>query len=263
MKKYLLTVLALLLIFSCSDRQPSITGENANQDNLILSVLWFQKSAEMRALYYQGYNIAKSRLLEKIKPLPHGKPKAVIMDIDETILDNSPLEAQQVLKNIPFSDSLWKSWINKSAAGACPGALEFTRFADSLHIDVFYITNREMPEEMKPTLENLRRLGFPFADTMHIVLRTKESSKETRRRLVCGKYEVLLLIGDNLADFDSVFDTRGEDLGFGAVETAKEKFGSDFIVLPNPMYGPWVNAAIRQQNGETTNQKILNSLIGF
>jgi 5'-nucleotidase (lipoprotein e(P4) family) len=94
-------------------------------------------------------------------------------------------------------------------------------------------------------------------------MKTDMSSKETRRRTIAGKYNILMLIGDNLADFDAVFDRREEDLGFDAVDQNREKFGTEFIILPNPMYGPWINAAIKNQPGATTREKVLNALKGF
>ena len=109
----------------------------------------------------------------------------------------------------------------------------------------------------------LKALGFPDADTTHLVLKKGVSSKELRRKAIAEKYDILMLIGDNLADFDVVFDKRGEDLGFSAVSLNREKFGTEFIILPNPMYGPWINAAIKDQTGETVREKILNVLEGF
>jgi 5'-nucleotidase (lipoprotein e(P4) family) len=263
MKKLPVLILIVFVLSSCAVKRTGNISSAENQDPLLLSVLWFQKSAEMKALYYQGYNIAKRSLAQKLITSPGNKLKAVIMDIDETILDNSPSEAYQILNNVPFTDQLWKEWVKKASAEPCPGALEFTKFADSLNVEVFYVTNRKMPDEYNPTIQNLNRFGFPFIDSNHLVLKTDESSKETRRIEIAEKYDILMLIGDNMADFDAVFDKRGEDLSFGAVEENKNKFGSEFIVLPNPMYGPWINAALKDKQGENTREKMLKSLKSF
>jgi len=263
MKTIISLATLLLLLASCRVNEPKDAGIPENQDALLLSVLWFQKSAEMQALFYQGYNIAKSSLVENLKRIQGNKPLAVIMDIDETILDNSPSEAYQILNNVPFSMPMWKNWVNQASAKPLPGALEFTRFADSLDVEVFYVTNRELPDEYAPTLLNLKNAGFPFADTVHLVLKADVSSKEIRRKTIAEKYDIIMLVGDNLADFDALFDKRGNDLGFKSVEENKELFGTRFIVLPNPMYGPWINAAIKESEGKTMKEKILNTLKGY
>ncbi len=263
MRRLFFLFIIVPLFFSCSIKRNITNSLPENQDPLLLSVLWFQKSAEMQALYYQGYNIAKSSLTEKLNKSGNSQPKAVIMDIDENILDNSPVEAFQVIENVPFSDSLWLAWVNKARARPLPGVLDFVKYAESRGVEIFYVTNRKSPEEYKPTLSNLRSMGFPFADSIHIVLRTDVSSKESRRKAISEKFDVLLLIGDNLADFDVVFDNRNDDLGVGAVKENMSKFGDRFIILPNPMYGPWINAAIKNAAGKSTREKIINTLQSF
>jgi 5'-nucleotidase (lipoprotein e(P4) family) len=262
MKKIIILAI-ITLIASCAVQKSEPVVVQDSQDQLLLSVLWFQKSAEMKALYFQGYNIAQKSLAEKIKDQTSSRPKAVVMDIDETVLDNSPSEVYLIENNVRFSDEIWKKWVNTVSAKACPGALEFTKFAEAVNVEVFYVTNRDMPEELEPTMKNLKDAGFPYADVKHLVLKTDASSKEARRKILAEKYDILLFIGDNLADFDAVFDKRGPDLGFGAVSENKNKFGKDFIILPNPMYGPWVNTALKDAEGTTTREKILNMLEGF
>lgn len=249
--------------YSCSIKHNISNSLPENQDPLLLSVLWFQKSAEMRALYYQGYNIAKTSLTEKLVRSDNRQPKAVIMDIDETILDNGPFEAFQIIENVPFSDSLWLVWVKKACAKPLPGVMDFVNYAESKGVEIFYVTNRKSPEESEPTLNNLLKMGFPFADSIHLILKTDVSSKEGRRKAISVKYDILLLIGDNLADFDVVFDKRENDLGFGAVKENMNKFGDRFIILPNPMYGPWINAAIKNEPGKSTREKLINTIQSF
>jgi 5'-nucleotidase (lipoprotein e(P4) family) len=263
MKKIVCFFISATLLFSCAVKQPSGNLTSESQDYLLLSVLWFQKSAEMKALYYQGYNIAQKSLAEQLQKRDNKEPVAVVMDIDETIIDNSPSEAYQIIHNAPFSDLMWKNWVNISSAKTCPGALEFVKYAESQKVEVFYVTNRQMPDELQPTINNLKENGFPYADTLHLVLRNNTSSKESRRRALSEKYDIVLLIGDNLADFDTIFDSRAGDLGFGAVIKNREKFGREFIILPNPMYGPWINAAIKDMPGKTVREKMVKALEGF
>ena len=263
MRKISLILVIPVLFCSCSNRLHTKTSKSDNQDHLLLSVLWFQRSAEMQAMFYQSYNFAKKSLLEKLKNCDKRKPKAIVMDIDETVLDNSPVEALQIINNLPFSDSLWFSWIRKASAEALPGVVDFTRFSDSLGVEIFYVSNRKDKEEYLPTLNNLIEKDLPFADSLHIMLRSDISSKEIRRKSIEEKYDILLFIGDNLADFDEVFDNRGDDLGFGAVKSNEKRFGTDFILLPNTMYGPWINSAIRKQNGTTERDKMINALRSY
>lgn len=162
----------------------------------------------------------------------------MVVDIDETVLDNTPFEIKCIETGKGYSGDSWIKWTGMGKAKALPGALEFLKYAKSKNVDVFYVSNRK-PAEKQATLKNLDSLGFPYADTTHLVLRTKESSKEERRLKISVDYEIIMYIGDNIADFDGIFDKRGDDLGFSLVEQNKSKFGNTFIMLPNPMYGDW------------------------
>jgi 5'-nucleotidase (lipoprotein e(P4) family) len=263
MRNVIKVIFVLFVLISCNQKEKKVSQQKENQDALLLSVLWYQKSGEMEALYYQGYNIAKKSLLEKLITPDNKKPKAVIMDIDETVLDNSPVEAYQVIHNVPFSDSVWNKWVNMSSAEPLPGALEFIKFAESKGVEVFYVTNRTSPGAFNATIKNLLEQGVPFADSVHLILKTNESSKKLRREAIAEIYDILLFIGDNLADFDDAFDVRGEDLGIGEVKSRSNEFGNKFIILPNPMYGPWINAAVKSIKDNSSRERIMKSLVSF
>jgi 5'-nucleotidase (lipoprotein e(P4) family) len=263
MRKIMFLLIFFPVFLSCGNKQVINNSLPENQDALLLAVLWFQKSPEMQAMYYQCYNNATKSLGEKLSSSDNRKPKAVVMDIDETILDNSQVEAYQVIHNVAFSDSLWNRWTDVAIAEPLPGALEFTLYAKSQGVEVFYITNRSKTTANESTLANLRTKGFPFADSQHLILKTTTSLKGERRQEIALKYDILLFIGDNIGDFDSVFDNRDEDLAFGAIIQNKNKFGDSFIILPNPMYGPWINAAIKNSSGNTTREKLLNTIKSF
>jgi 5'-nucleotidase (lipoprotein e(P4) family) len=263
MRNVISVIFVLVFLISCGEKSGNVAAPPDNQDPLLLSVLWYQRSAEMQALYYQGYNIARSSLEEKLGKSGNRKPKAVVMDIDETVLDNSPVEAYQVVKNFPFSDSVWNRWVSLCIAEPLPGAKEFIKFAESRGVEVFYVTNRSAQGSFEPTIRNLKVKGLPFADSTHLILKTDVSSKKIRRDAISEKYDILLLIGDNLSDFDEIFDNRGSDLAFGAVKDKMNEFGSRFIILPNPMYGPWVNAATKNTPGNSAREKLLKSIYSF
>ena len=204
----------------------------------VTAVLWFQRSAEYRALCYQAYNLAELRIKEYLANPDHEKKPAVIFDIDETLLDNTPQEAKNILEGKSFSEESWKAWVDQASAATVPGALEFCRWLASNEIEVFYVSNRKNTEGTY-TLLNLQKYNFPYPDRNHLYLRSDTSSKEFRRSMIGKQYNVIMLVGDNLSDFDQVFEDRSVNSGYAAVDSLRAEFGKKFIVLPNPIYGDW------------------------
>jgi len=266
--KKLIIVTGMIMLTACGTvRKGTVPSDGTSspsetQDHLILATLWYQQSAEMKALYYQCFRNAETALSENLALSDKTKPAAVVLDIDETVLDNSPYQVWQVHENKPFTDQDWTRWVNMAQAEPLPGALEFTRHADSLGVEVFYVSNRDVTG-MNPTIANLGACGFPNADTTHLLLKQSGSSKIERRALIEKNYEILLLIGDNLADHSGAYERRGPGLGFAAVEADKEQFGTRYIILPNPMYGNWLTEIMRQSEGTTTREKLLKMLRGY
>jgi 5'-nucleotidase (lipoprotein e(P4) family) len=195
-------------------------------------------------------------------PTSHKKPAAVVLDIDETLLDNSPFQGWQVIEKKSFNNDDWFRWVELARARPLPGAVEFTRCADSLGVEVFYVSNRTI-REMGPTIENMAAWGFVNADTTHMLLKETTSSKAERRALIENDYEIILLIGDNLADLGSVYEKRGPDHGFEAVDADRNLFGTRYIMLPNPMYGDWLNDLLRAAPGRTGRERLVNLLESF
>jgi len=234
----LLTILLLLL-------SPSllVTAQQADNESQIGAVLWMQTSGERAALSYQAFSLARMMLDRDLRTRSRMR-RAVIVDIDETIMDNSRNQAWLIKNNQSFNDQNWLAWVNRAEGTAIPGAVEFLKYASSRGVRVFYITNRKAAEK-EGTATNLRKLGFPNVNDETLLVRTdtKSSSKEPRRQSVSAKYRVVLLMGDNLNDFSDVFENAKTSAGRMTVtEQNKAKFGSRFIVLPNPMYGDWENA---------------------
>jgi len=252
MKKIkIILVIFIATLASCS-RNDDKKEVVSTQENLVNATIWFQRSPEMKALYYQGYNLAKLRVSEFVKQKTL-KPKAVVVDIDETMLDNSPFEAQQIFESKGFTPEMWKKWSDRASAKALPGAVEFTHFCDSLGVAIIYISNRGT-DEVETTLKNLDSLGFAFATKDYLYFKEKVSSKKIRRDKVTEKYEIVMLIGDNLNDLSEVFETRGEDWGTSIVEQNRKEFGNRFIVLPNPMYGEWEKSIYKGAKDLTAEQ---------
>ena len=168
--------------------------------------------------------------------------RAVIVDVDETVLDNSPYQAMLVKTRTSYESKSWHDWCEKAKAAAIPGAVEFLRYANSRGVRVFYISNRRETEK-QCTARNLKQAGFPDVSDETVLVRTDVSSKQPRRDAVAKKHRVVLLIGDNLNDFAEIFETsKTIDSRLAAVEQNKPNFGARFIVLPNVMYGAWEEA---------------------
>jgi len=201
------------------------------------AVLWQQHSGEFRALAFQAYNFARLSLLEQLKTADTTKRNCVVVDLDETVLDNSPFQGMELQKGISYNQADWEEWTRKGMADTVPGALRFLRFAARFNVEVFYVSNR-LTSEFEGTLHNLKRFGFPNADAAHLLLNSGTSDKEPRRQKILEDYHILLLCGDNLSDVSNVFyrenkNTREE------VDRVQQLFGTKYIVFPNPMYGDW------------------------
>jgi 5'-nucleotidase (lipoprotein e(P4) family) len=179
---------------------------------------------------------------------------AIVTDIDETFLDNSPASVHQALLGKDYEDAAWHEWTAQAMADTLSGALAFFNYAASKNIEVFYITNRD-EKDKAGTMANLQRFGFPFADNDHLIVRGTTSSKEDRRKQVAATREIILLLGDNLADFSILFDKKSEAERDQAVQQMAAEFGKRFILLPNFNYGGWEDAIYKNRRDWTPAQK--------
>jgi len=227
----------------------------ANNDHLLLATLFQQKAAEKRALSYQAFNMAKLVLDNEMRRAGLTKKLAIVVDIDETILDNSPFEAKCIIENSDYP-KYWNEWCELANARPLAGSVEFLNYAKSKGVDVFYITNRKI-KIYDATIKNLHEKGFPFADKEHLLMRTDKSDKEPRRNIVKANHEIVLLMGDNLGDFLNIFDNKNIEERFSLTDSLRNEFGRKFIVLPNPMYGSWVNELIYNNFDLTKEEKIV------
>lgn len=236
------TALAFSLLSTKTNAEPMAASTVNLPEQNTMSVLWFQTSGEAKALYHQGYNLAKLRLDEllKKKSMKAGRKPAIVLDIDETIVDNSPYQAWSAQSGKGHQVN-WNEWIDRAEAKPLPGALEFLRYANTRGVEIYYISNREEAQKTA-TIKNLKKIGAPQVNNRHVLLlQPEEKGKETRRREVAKTHDILLLFGDNLGDF-SGFDDLSVSGRAQAVERRKDEFGSKLIVFPNPMYGDWEGA---------------------
>ena len=241
---------------------PVVVDADANEN--LHAVLWTQTATEYRALALQTYAAARDALDDALADaswtaMPEQLelegyaelPPAVVLDVDETVLDNAAYQARLIEDDAVYDRESWSAWVAEEAAPAVPGALAFTRAADSLGIAVIYLTNRRGPGEAA-TRNNLAALGFPLDESFDAVLtrgdltRTGEPEFDTgekgpRREYVAERFRVLQLLGDNLGDFLSDVETTVEARTDLAAPYAGW-WGQRWFMLPNPQYGSWEGA---------------------
>lgn len=202
-----------------------------------LSIRWFRGSAEQRAGYLQAYDWATERLRAMVPGA--GGAWAVILDADETIIDNSTYQLRQARLGREFDAESWNAWARERAAAALPGAVAFTQEVRRMGGRVVIVTNRDAVV-CDDTRANLQALEVP----MDLVLcRGDTSDKNPRFRAVqegtaeagTPPLRVLMWVGDNIQDFPGMSQAAART----APEIAFDRFGRDWILLPNPMYGSW------------------------
>lgn len=236
-----------------SAQQPT-NAPLADTEYQAAAVLYMQKAAEYRALCYQAWNAAKIYLdadfekknLKKFPKEMRKMPRAIVVDIDETVLDNSPAQASGVKNRQGFELKSWYQWGEMRKAKAIPGAVGFLNYANSKGVKVFYVSNRDEVQR-QATADNLKAVGFPDVSNETLLLRQTESGKEPRRQSISAKYRIVILAGDNLDDFSNVFEKKPVADRFTETDKMREMFGKKFIVLPNAMYGTWENAIYEYQ----------------
>lgn len=235
---------------------PSTLQGTAENEYQAIAILYMQKAAEYRALAYQAFNIARWQLdtdlhIRNGKRLPKAeqkKPRAIVVDVDETVLDNSPAQACNLKYRQAFVLQDWYSWGEMRRAKAIPGAVEFLNYAVSKGVKVFYVSNRDRDPQLQPTIDNLKNVGFNDVSAENVLLRVKDdkgnniSTKTPRREFVSQKYRIVMLMGDNLDDFSDVFERKTIADRFAETDKAKDSWGKYWVVLPNAMYGTWENA---------------------
>ncbi|MBS1750318.1 MAG: 5'-nucleotidase, lipoprotein e(P4) family [Bacteroidetes bacterium] len=247
--KYSIVFIFCITLCSCKVQRVAVNPVSTSPlvtQGPLWGAVWQQKAAEYKALCFQAYNTARLRL-DLILNESHSRPPAIVTDIDETILDNSPYQVHSSLKNEEYTDSSWIIWTKKVECDTVPGALSFFQYAKSRGVEVFYITNR-LEEERPQTLKELQRWNFPDATNDHLILKTAGSGKGPRRDKVAANFDIVMLFGDNLSDFSAVFDKKELDDRDSQTRINAAMFGSTFIVLPNVMYGDWEGALYRYQH---------------
>jgi 5'-nucleotidase (lipoprotein e(P4) family) len=233
-------------------------------DDNLNAVLWVQRSEEYRANAISIYRAAADHLDAALKepnwdalvpaereaaaPLP-GLAPAVIMDIDETVLDNSPYQARLVANGQEYNEVSWAEWVAEKQARPVPGVLEFARAAEARGVTILYLSNRAQHLQ-EATLANLREVGLPVKDDsvflglgMHVEGCEQHGSEKLCRRRHAGReYRVLMQFGDQLGDFVEIA-TNTPEARSALMEEYGDWFGERWWMLANPTYGSWEPAA--------------------
>lgn len=243
-----------------------IAHENLN------GLLWMQTSAEFDALCRLVYKAAAEAAQKSLADTSWtasleqeqaggfaSLPPAVILDLDETVMDNTPYQALMARLGKGFDSKKWDEWVAKGTAGALPGAAEFLKGLADRSIAVYYVTNREYTRE-KEMVANLIALGLPVdLNGANILSRLEQpgwtSDKSSRRAEVAKTHRIILLIGDDLGDFVS----GARDLPEKRITLARlhsDMWGSRWFILPNPLYGSW-ESAVYGFDGKLKDNEIL------
>ncbi len=230
----------------------AVQAQETPQRDALLAALWMQRSVEFKGNALGIYTLARIQLDRaladrKWTAAPGEQkgdfadlPPAVILDLDETVLDNSRYQVWMVKNDQTFSLKTWNQFCADQVSTAIPGSLDFVKYAESKGVKVFYITNRDAETE-KDTRENMEKLGFPPAGNVDTYLMQREkpdwgSAKSSRRAVITRDYRVLLNLGDNFGDFDDRY--RGSEAErLKAFEENRERWGREWLVIANPTYG--------------------------
>lgn len=237
---------------------PAAASADVRANDNLNAVLWVQRAAEYDAVAQTVFRAATDKLDAALKDAQWdalapeergnaatGLPPAVVVDVDETVLDNSPYQARLVRNGKEYDEVSWDQWVAEKKARAIAGALDFTKAAAARGVTVLYISNRAVHLD-QATLANLRALGFPVKDdSVFLGLGTavkdceqNGTEKDCRRKLAGQKYRVLLQVGDQMVDFVQVISNTpdGRDALYAKYQ---DWFGQRWFMIPNPTYGSW------------------------
>lgn len=277
MRLLVLSLASALLLSGCAGAPVATTPAPAAApapqvpaaDDSLNATVWFQTSVERDLVYAAIYRAAGQRLDDALRDrhwdaLPRDErrndpsrlPPAIIVDVDETVLDNSPSQVRQIREGRGFNEAAWGQWVNERKARPLPGAIEFLTAAAAKGVTVFYISNRDA-SLAEATLANLRQAGFPiqgadqFLGLGTVVEGCEQdgSEKACRRRRVARDYRVLMQFGDQVGDFVQIVANTREGRR-EAMAPYQAWIGERWWPLPNPLYGSWEPALFGNDWGQ-------------
>lgn len=246
-------------------------GEPLKTDEQLNGLTWVQTSVEYPVSTVQAFRLAELRVNEALKdksvsaaleqPSDYEElPPAVIVDVDETVLDNSPFQAQLVESGQEFSPARWEAWVQRAQARAIPGAKAFVEFLKKRGVDLFYVTNRKLKD---PTLKNIRTELDPEAAADHLLCKYERkgwgSDKSSRRTEIAKTHRILLLVGDDYNDFASLGKTNPKER-VRLAQKQQDQWGVRWVLISNPLYGNWERSLYDYNFGLSRQEKINRKL---
>lgn len=253
--RYLQLIVVVLACQWSVAQTPAADTGRAN--GLVYAVAWKQTAAEYRALYYQGFNIARLHVESAIaRRQQYEKPLAVIADVDDTLLLSNAYWGYLVTVGMDFfDDAAWDDWIRENQTVASPGALSFLRFCYENNVEVFYVTNRDQgADTFTLALQNLIDAGFPYADDTHLTVLRETSNKEQVQKRIRESHDVVVMLGDNLNDFSRRYYVTDLDQRIALMEQDAEEYGSRYVLFPNPTDGHWIRAIFGESEPPPTEE---------
>jgi len=216
------------------------------QENRLLANLYMLTAAEYRACCLQTYRLAGERLAELLKaPAANGRPPAVVMDLDETVLDNGNFQTFLYRTHLAYDDRYWEVWERDfpDEVGMVPGAKGFIDAAEAAGVTVIYLSNR-VTRYKDSTVKALARNGLNVTGVAdRLYLKDGSSDKTARRKVAEEQFRVLLYFGDNLRDFSEEFKVKAGQTTVASraaqVDAAADRWGKSWFILPNSSYGEW------------------------
>ena len=215
--------------------QAAAADEACAPEAYAMALRYQQQSAEIDALQRQSYALATARLQQKIAAHPEADNLAIMTDLDETVIDNSALLVRDMQACHDFTGwDTWKVWEREGHPRLIPGARRFLNYADSQGVTIFYVSDRYQ-ENKASTLATLRSLHLPQVNDAQV--RLLGPSKGERRATIERDHELVLQLGDSLADFSSDFHHADLKDQHRLVAEDDAHFGDDWIMFPNASYG--------------------------
>lgn len=224
-------------------------------DNNYNSLKWYRNSIEKKAIYHEVFNNAYDKISTKVinNKLESGT-WGIISDIDETVLDNTNYQLENLKTNKQFVLKMFYKSLAKEQSPATPGAANFTCKIQQLGGKVIFVTNRDGTfnnNVIPSTINNLKKVGICF-DNILFANGSKPTDMDKNNRfnaVVMGDYKNVLSIntmkdiniigylGDNIQDFPNMSQSKLENVDVN--DTIFTQFGTTYFELPNPTYGSW------------------------
>ncbi|AUX72695.1 5'-nucleotidase, lipoprotein e(P4) family [Erwinia pyrifoliae] len=228
----------LTLSFTSTAVLAAAASSSCPAQNYEMALRYQQKSAEVMALQLQTYRFAQARFDQKLGQLSAPEKAAIVLDLDETVIDNSALLVRDAKECHDYTQwDTWDSWEKHGNPRLIPGAKAFLENVNNKKVRIFYVSDR-FEKNKAQTMATLKKLGLPQVSEQNVLLDTE--SKEKRRAKIMRDYQIIMLLGDSLPDFAAQFKAKkSAESQHQLVSESAAHFGDDWFVLPNSAYGAW------------------------